>query len=296
MVIREIKIQMTHSSQKPEIQKIDIKKVFHDKSPAIAKLLPGFVYAYLRRILHEDFLNGFLERHGHKNGLEFIEGTIEEFNNTMEIVGAENISREGRFMFVSNHPLGGFDGIMLIHIIRQRFPSVIFLVNEILMNMRNLNEFLIPINKEGGQSRESVRLIEEAYRSDSQIISFPSGYVSRRIKGKIQDLPWQKSFVMKSKQYQRDVIPIHVSGRCTNFFYHLANIRKFLRIKWNLEMFYLPDESYKHKGKTFTFTFGKPIPYTAFDKSRTPNEWAAKVRELVYSLPTEHPIDITASK
>ena len=185
---------MTDSSQSPEIQKIDIKKVFHDKSPSIARLLPGFVYAYLKKILHLDFINGLLERHGQKSGLEFIEGAIEEFDNTMEIVGAENIPKEGRFMFVSNHPLGGFDGIMLIHIIRQRFPSVVFLVNDILMNMRILNEFLIPINKEGGQSRESVRLIEEAYQSDAQIISFPSGYVSRKIKGKIQDLPWHKSF------------------------------------------------------------------------------------------------------
>ena len=262
----------------------------------MAKLLPGFVYAYMRRILHEDFLNEFLERHGHKSGLEFIEGAFNEFNNTMEIRGGENIPENGRFMFVSNHPLGGFDGIMLIYIIRQRFPEVIFLVNEILMNMRNLDEFFIPINKEGGQSRESVRLIEEAYQSNAQIISFPSGFVSRRIGGKIQDLPWQKSFIMKSKQYKRDVIPIHVSGRNTNFFYRLANLRKFLRIKWNLEMFYLPDESYKHRGKTFTFTFGKPIPSRTFDKSRTPAEWAAKVRELVYSLPTEHPMDITASK
>ncbi len=283
---------MTESSQDPEIQKIDIKKVFHDKNPTMARLIPGFVYAYLKRILHQDFINGFLERHGHKSGLEFIEGAFEEFDNKMVIRGGENIPDRGRFMFVSNHPLGGFDGIMLIHIIRRHFPSVIFLVNDILMNMRNLDEFFIPVNKVGGQSRESVRLIDEAYRSDSQIISFPSGFVSRKIGGKIQDLTWQKSFIIKSRQYQRDVIPIHVSGRNTNRFYRLANFRKFFRIKWNLEMFFLPDESYRHRGKTFTFTFGRPIPYTAFDNSHNPMEWAARVREIVYSLPADQPISI----
>ena len=283
---------MAESSQVPGIQKIDIKKVFQEKNPTMARLLPGFVYAYLRRILHLDFINGFLERHGHKQGLAFIEAAFEEFDNEMVIVGEENIPRQGRFMFVSNHPLGGFDGIMLIHILRRHFPSVIFLVNDILMNIRNLEEFFIPINKEGGQSRESVRLMEEAYSSDSQIISFPSGYVSRKIGGKIQDLTWQKNFIMKARQFQRDVVPIHVSGRNTEFFYRLANVRKFLRIKWNLEMFFLPDQTYKHRGKTFTFTFGKPIPYEAFDKSHHPMEWAARVREIVYSLPTGRPLSI----
>ena len=295
-LIREKKIQMTDSSQRPVIQKIDIKKVFYDKNPTIARMLPGFVYAYLKRILHQDFINEFLERHGHKNGLEFIEGTLEEFNNKLVVAGRENIPKEGRFLFVSNHPLGGFDGMMLIRILRQHYPRVIFLVNDILMNMRNLGEFFVPINKEGGQSRESAAQMEKAYQSDAQIITFPSGFVSRRIRGKIQDLPWKKNFVMKARQYKRDVVPIHVSGRNTNFFYRLANFRKFLGIKWNLEMFYLPDETYKHRDKTFTFTFGKPIPFSTFDKTRTPLEWAAYVRELVYSLPSGQPAGRTTRK
>ena len=101
---------------------------------------------------------------------------------------------------------------------------------------------------------------------------------------------------MKARQYQRDIIPIHVSGRNTNFFYRLANFRKFFRIPYNLEMFYLPDESYRHRDKTFTFTFGNPIPYTDLDKSRSPLEWAALIRELVYSLPTDQPVSITNTK
>jgi 1-acyl-sn-glycerol-3-phosphate acyltransferase len=287
---------MTESPQSAAGQKIDIKKVFHEKNPRMARLLPGFVYAYLKRVLHQDFINDFLERHGHKKGLDFIESAFEEFNNNMVINGAENLPEQGRYMFVSNHPLGGFDGIMLIHILRQHYPSVIFLVNDILMNIPNLEEFFVPINKEGGQSRESVRILEEAYQSDSQIVSFPSGLVSRRIKGTIQDLPWQKNFIVKSRQYKRDVVPIHISGRNTNFFYRLANIRKLLRIKWNLEMFYLPDETFKHRNKTFTFTFGKSIPFATFDKTRTPFEWAAYVRELVYSLPGEQSMTLTTEK
>ncbi len=276
---------MTDISQTREKKKIDIKRIFYEKSPRIARLIPGFIYAYLKRILHEDYVNGYMDRHGDKMGLEFLEPAYLEFNVKMEVRGEEHLPADGRFLLVANHPLGGFDGSMLIYIMRQHYPRVIFLVNDILMNLKNLEEVFVPINKHGGQSRDSVKLLDEAYRSDMQILSFPSGMVSRRIRGKIQDLPWQKNFILKARQYERDVIPIHVSGRNSNFFYRLANLRKFLGIKWNLEMLYLPDETYKQRDKTFTFTIGKPIPHTVFDQSNTPMEWAARVRELVYRLP-----------
>jgi len=287
---------MTDISKDQEIQKFDIKKVFYEKSPRVAGLMPGFIYAYLKRILHQDFVNNYLERHGDKMGIDFMEAAYQEFNVDMNIKGEENLPESGRFLFVGNHPLGGFDGNMLIYIIRKHYPRVVFLVNDILMNLKNMDEFFIPINKHGGQSRESVKKLDDAYRSDIQIISFPSGMVSRKLKGEIQDLDWQKNFIIKAKQYQRDVIPVHVSGRNSNFFYRLANIRKFLGIKWNLEMLYLIDETYKHQNKTFTFTIGKSIPYADFDNRHTPIEWAAKVREVVYSLPENKEASIPEKK
>jgi len=228
--------------------------------------------------------------------LDFMEAAYQEFNVDMDIKGEENLPESGRFLFVANHPLGGFDGNMLIYIIRKHYPRVVFLVNDILMNLKNMDEFFIPINKHGGQSRESVKQLDEAYRSGIQIISFPSGMVSRKLKGKIQDLVWQKNFIIKAKQYQRDVIPVHISGRNSNFFYRLANVRKFLGIKWNLEMLYLIDETYKHQNKTFSFTIGKPIPYTDFDHRYTPIEWAARVRDVVYRLPENKDASIPERK
>jgi len=287
---------MTEILKDQEIEKFDIKKVFYEKSPRIARLMPGFIYAYLKRILHQDFINDYLGRHGDKMGLDFMEAAYQEFNVDMKILGEKNLPESGRFLFVANHPLGGFDGNMLIYIIRKHYPRVVFLVNDILMNLKNMDEFFIPINKHGGQSRESVKQLDEAYRSGIQIISFPSGMVSRKLKGKIQDLVWQKNFIIKAKQYQRDVIPVHISGRNSNFFYRLANVRKFLGIKWNLEMLYLIDETYKHQNKTFSFTIGKPIPYTDFDHRYTPIEWAARVRDVVYRLPENKDASIPERK
>lgn len=174
--------------------------------------------------------------------------------------------------------------MILITIAGSHFPNVKVLVNDILMNIKNMGGIFVPVNKHGGQARGNVRLIDGVLRSDAQIITFPSGLVSRKIKGRIQDLPWKKNFITQAVRYQRDVIPVHFSGRNTGFFYNLANIRKFLGIKWNLEMFYLVDEAYKHRNQSVSVHFGKPISWKLFDRSKKPAQWADDVRNLVYAI------------
>lgn len=263
---------------------VEVKKVFANKNPQLARMIPGFVYRYLQRIVHEDFVNDFLNKYGHLKNTEFIEASIKDFNVSIEVQGNENIPAEGKFIFAANHPLGGFDGIVLMKIISEHFKEFRFLVNDILMNVYPIKELFIPINKHGKQAMEAARQMEEAFASDIQILTFPAGLVSRKIKGQIIDLPWQKSFILKAVKHKRDIIPVHFSGQNTNFFYRLANIRKFLGIKANIEMLYLMDETYKHRNKHLTIKFGKPISYTHFDKSKKPNEWAKWVKEQVYAL------------
>jgi len=281
---------MNSDELEPGIQFVDVKKVFHQKNPRLAPLIPGFVYRFIKNIVHEDYINEFLRKHGHKQGLEFIEAIIADFNVTTEIIGEENLPLQGRFIFAGNHPLGGFDGMVLMHFLGKKYPEVKFLVNDILMNLRNLEPLFVPINKHGPHGRDAARKMDEAMRSEAQILTFPSGLVSRRIKGKIEDLPWKKNFIQKAVQYQRDVIPFHFSGRNTSHFYFLANLRKFLGIKSNLEMFLLPDETYRHRNKKLTLIFGKPIPWRTFDHTKSPQEWATWVRNIVYSLPAKERI------
>lgn len=281
---------MNSDELEPGIQFVDVQKVFHQKNPRLAPLIPGFVYRFIKNIVHEDYINEFLRKHGHKQGLEFIEAIIADFNVTTEIIGEENLPLQGRFIFAGNHPLGGFDGMVLMHFLGKKYPEVKFLVNDILMNIRNLEPLFVPINKHGPHGRDAARKMDEAMRSEAQILTFPSGLVSRRIKGKIEDLPWKKNFIQKAVQYQRDVIPFHFSGRNTSHFYFLANLRKFLGIKSNLEMFLLPDETYRHRNKKLTLIFGKPIPWRMFDHTKSPQEWATWVRNIVYSLPEKERI------
>ncbi|MDQ1772163.1 glycerol acyltransferase [Labilibaculum sp. A4] len=264
--------------------KIDIEKVFASKSERISKLLPKFIIRYLKRIVHQDELNDFLSRNYQKEGIEFADSVLEELQITFEIKGLENINKEGRYIFASNHPLGGPDGIILISIFGKHFPKIKFLVNDILMNIKNLSDVFVPINKHGGQAKEAARTIVEAYQSEATILTFPAGLVSRKQKGKIEDLEWKKSFISKAKKYKRDIVPIHINGRNSNFFYNLANLRKFLRLKSNLEMLYLPNELFKQRGKKFTICVGKPVSYQTFDKSMSYDKWAEKMKEKTYNL------------
>jgi len=152
------------------------------------------------------------------------------------------------------------------------------------MNIKNLSEIFIPINKHGGQAKKAAIMLEDAYQSDATILTFPAGLVSRKQKGKIEDLDWKKSFIAKSKKHKRNIVPIHIDGRNSNFFYNLANLRKFFGLKSNLEMLYLPNELFKQRGKTFTVRIGKPISYQTFDKSLSYDKWAEKMKRETYKL------------
>ncbi|MBI9059595.1 MAG: 1-acyl-sn-glycerol-3-phosphate acyltransferase [Labilibaculum sp.] len=264
--------------------KIDIEKVIASKSEKLAKVLPGFIVRYLKKILHQDELNDFLSRNHKKQGIEFADSVLEELDITFEVKGFENIKTDGRYIFACNHPLGGPDGIILISIFGKQFPKIRFLVNDILMNIKNLSEVFVPINKHGGQAKEAAKIIEEAYQSESTMLTFPAGLVSRKQNGKIEDLAWKKSFIAKAKKHKRDIVPLHIDGRNSNFFYRLANLRKFLGLKSNLEMLYLPNELFKQRGKKFTVRIGKPISYQTFDSSLSYDKWAEKMKRATYNL------------
>lgn len=267
------------------ITQIDIKQVLRQKAPSVARKIPGFMVDYLIRTVHQDELNEILRRYHDKDGVAFMQELIGYFDLNLELVNEENIPAEGRYIFASNHPLGGLDGICLSAIIGGRFDGKIrYLVNDLLLYLSNLRSIFVPINKHGAQGKKNAELIEKAYASDNQIITFPAGLCSRKQNGKIQDTEWKKSFIQKAVEYRRDIVPVFFEGRNSNFFYRLANMRKALGIKMNYEMIYLPDEMFKSKHKTYSIHFRKPIPWQTFDSSRKPAEWAEWVKEIVYNL------------
>jgi putative hemolysin len=266
--------------------RIDIDGILQSKMPKHYKRIPRFLVDYLKRTIHQDEINDILDRNSDVEGVAFMKRLVnKEFNITIKTEGEENIPPEGRFVFAANHPLGGMDGICISVILGERYDGKIkYLVNDLLYFLKPLQPIFVPINKHGAQAKGSAQAINEAYASDCQMLSCPAGLVSRKQKGVIKDLMWQKSFIQKTVENQRDVIPVHFSGQNSKFFYNFANIRKMLGIKFNIELIYLPDEMFRSKNSTYTITFGKPIPWQTFDKSKTPAAWAQYVKEIVYSL------------
>jgi 1-acyl-sn-glycerol-3-phosphate acyltransferase len=264
--------------------RIDIRNIFRDKNPKLARLIPGFIIRYLKRVIHEDELNDFMSKYGDLSDIELVKAGLEYLGINYHVHNNHNIPGKGRYVFVSNHPLGGLDGIVFMMELSKYFDDIKFPVNDILLNIGNMSGIFLPINKHGSQARESAKEIEEAYASESQILYFPAGLCSRKKHGEIKDLKWQKNFLVKAIKHKRDIIPVYFSGRNSNWFYNLSNFRKALGIKANIEMLYLPDEMFQQKDKELHIVFGKQIPWVTFDKSKTPLEWAEWIKDKSYEL------------
>jgi len=265
---------------------IDVEQVLYGKNPKLRKVVPGFFVRYLKKIVHQDEINATLKIKGHLKDNEFNEAILDMMGITYRVSGAESLPAGGRYIFVSNHPLGGLDGMVFIKELSHHYQSIKFPVNDILLYLKNYSGIFVPINKHGAQGREAARELEEAYASGSQILYFPAGLCSRRKKGVIKDLQWQKSFISKAIQHKRDVIPCYFSGRNSSFFYNLANLRTALGIKANIEMLYLADEMFRQKGKDIDLVFGEPVPWQTFDKSKSLSGWAEWVKNKTYELST----------
>ena len=267
---------------------IDIEKILKDKMGPKAKWVPGFVVNWLKGIAHEDRVNGFLWESRNLKGTPWLEACMRHLETRIEVDGLENLPARDdprRYTFVSNHPMGGIDGVALGTVIGKQYDDNFrYLVNDLLMNLPGLAPLCIPINKTGHQARSFPQMVETGFQSDHHILMFPAGLCSRRRDGVIRDLPWKKTFIAKSVEYKRDVVPIHFGGRNSDFFYRLSNFCDRHIKKVNIAMLFLVDEMYKNTGNTFHVKIGEPIPWQTFDKSKTPAEWAEYVKEKVYAL------------
>ena len=266
---------------------IDIKRILKDKMGSKARFVPCFLVAWLKKIIHEDEVNRFLWENRNLQGTEWLTACVQYLDMTLDIVGAENLpdKNDGKlYTFVSNHPLGGQDGVSLGSIIGRHYDGKFrYLVNDLLLNLPGLKPVSIGINKTGKQSRDFPRMVEAGFNSDNHLLMFPAGLNSRRINGEIHDLPWKKTFITKSVETHRDVVPIHFSGQNSKRFYRIAKFSDRY-LPFNLAMLFLVDEMYRNVGKTFRITIGKPLPWQTFNKTKTPMEWANFVEERVYAL------------
>lgn len=263
---------------------VDIRRLIQSKKPKLLKWLPRFVINYLRKILHEDEINDFIDKHGHLYDHEFCQAVVAYLNIKVVINGIENLPESGPTIVAMNHPLGGMDAVAFVTGIKDIRKDVRFIVNDLLMNLENLRNLFVGVNKLGKNAPSVRQQIRTIFESDNLVCIFPAGMVSRKIKGEVTDLLWKKTFVQYGREFNRPIVPVFIDGELTNFFYRLYKFRKFIGIKANIEMMYLADELFKQKNRTITFTIGKPIQGQEINKEWTDIEASDWFRKHVHQL------------
>lgn len=268
-------------------KKVDIALVLQDKAPKLAQKLPRWVVNWLRRVIHEDDLNHIYDNYWNLAPQPFIQACFRDWNVTYSIEGLDRLPRDGRFLFVSNHPFGGMDGLMLSDKLISHFGDVRVVVNDLLKVVSPLEELWIPVNKHGSQKAEYARRFEEAFFGDKPILTFPAGLCSRYIDGRIQDTPWKNNFLKKAYASRRTIVPIFVEGRLSNFFYGLHRVRKALGVKANMEMLWLVDEMFAQHDRHFRIRVGEPIALSDLQAVGDLGEQTEWVRKKCYDLQKE---------
>lgn len=274
---------MTQNSN--EIKYINVEKIIKESNSRLLTKLPEFVVRLIVKIIKQEEINRFLNKHSDSEGRDFLINIIEEYKIKIEVEGLENLPENGKCFFVANHPFGLLDGLLLTYIVSGKYGSLKAIANDAFMLIPQLHPFIAAVNVFEGSSKEYLKALDEVYNTKVPITHFPAGEVSRLYKGKVQDTKWQKSFITKSLSTQRDIVPVRFYGRNSNLFYTIFIIRRLLGINLNLELLLLPREFFKKRNKTIKVKIGKPIPHQTFDNSKSHWDWAQSVRNSLYNQP-----------
>jgi len=254
--------------------------------PKLMKKLPRFAINFIKRRIHQDEINDCIMKAEHYCGAGFFEEALKYIGITYKVRGQENLNLDKKYLFACNHPLGGPEALIIGSLFNSLYGEVFkVLTNQLLRHMKPLSEVFIPVNVVSSkQSRDLGVKVADMFNSDSQVLIFPAGLCARKINGKVTELPWKKTFITQARKYERDIVPLHISGFNSKRFFFFCKLSKFLRLKFNLGMVFLVDELFNKAGQEFVITFGKPIPYTTFDRSKTDLQWAADVKNIVQTL------------
>jgi 1-acyl-sn-glycerol-3-phosphate acyltransferase len=275
-----------------EVFQINLREILRTKAPSLHKKVPGWVLSLLSKLICEDCLNDIFQKAYPHTGVAFMEDAMQIFDVRLQLHGTENLPEAGRrCIFASNHPLGGMDGVCLSAVLGKHYEGHIrYLVNDILYFLEPLQDIFVPINKHGAQGKSTARLLSEALASDHQILTFPAGLCSRKTRGVIRDPQWKKMFISKAIEYRRDIVPVYYEAENSRRFYALANLRKALHLKFNLEMLFLPREMFRKQHTVMHVYIGAPIAWQSFDASKTPQQWAKEIENKVYNTIHSHSI------
>lgn len=270
------------------IQIVNLEETIKNGNSKILKFLPGAVVSILKWMICQKKINRQYTRIAHYQKVDFFKALLSELNIKVTTSGLESIEIGPRYTFVSNHPFGAIDGAAMSSTINDQFGEMRVIANELLLTFPNLKGIVIPVNVFSPNTREAIKLVNETYESDFPVFTFPAGEVSRKVRGVLTESAWQKSFIQKSIETKRNIVPCYIHGENSRFFYFIHWLRKNLGISLNIELLRLPAEMLNKKNKNIQISFGTPISYQMFDSSRSHVEWAQWVKKLSDDLRNNH--------
>lgn len=258
--------------------------------PKMSAKLPGFVKWFFGKRLHLKQINDCIMKAEHYAGAGFFDEALDYIGITYKTRGEDKLDLTRKYIFACNHPLGGPEALIIGSVFRRIYGDGFKVpANQMLYNMKPLQEFFVPVKVMAGrQNRDIADRFTRMFESDCQVLVFPAGLCARTFNGVITEMPWKKMFVSQAKKYQRDIVPVHISGHNSKWYFFLSWLSRTLKLKFNLGMLFLVDELFNKKGEEFVITFGTPIPYTSLDGTRTDLQWAGEIKDMVKKLSSDN--------
>ena len=240
----------------------------------------------LIKVLRISALNRIYNRNKNKSNLDFLNGVLEDCNIEFQVPEEDlkRIPKDGAFITISNHPLGGVDGILLLKLLLEKRADYKIIANFLLHRIEPLKPYVMPVNpfenrKDAKSSVAGIKSALSHLKEGKPLGIFPAGEVSTYKDGKLKvDKPWEQGAVRLIKKAEVPVIPIYFHAKNSRLFYILSKISDTLRTAK------LPSEVISQEGKVIKVRIGKPIYVKDQQEYKDMNSFYEFIRKKTYML------------
>lgn len=261
----------------------EVAKVIHADKYGFIGTFFGWI---LMKLLNISTLNRIYNRNKHLKDLEFLNGILDEFQIRFEIPEEDlnRLPKEGAYITVSNHPLGGIDGILLLKLMLEQRTDFKIIANFLLHRIEPLKPYIMPVNpfEDRKDVKSSIVGFKNAIRHlhDGHPLGiFPAGEVSTYKDGKlVVDRPWEEAAMKLVKKAEVPVVPIYFHAKNSKLFYRLSKISDTLRTAK------LPSELLTQKNRVIKVRVGKPITVNDQKEHESLEDFSEFIRRKTYIL------------
>jgi len=237
----------------------------------------------LKKILHQNEINGFINTNRHLEGFEFNDAVLDHFDFSFSVSNRDRarIPDQGRLLIVANHPIGSLDGLALLKLISEIRSDVKIVANSLLSQIDPLDELFYSVDVLSSKSvhKNAIKEIRKDLENEKAVIMFPTGEVSRARPHGVRDGKWKTGFLYLARKTQAPILPVYIHAKNSALFYSLSSLYK------PLGTVMLVNEMFNKHDKEIVFRIGNPVPWESIAKLDISKKAVArKMRKQVYLL------------